>query len=625
MSSPSFRTPSPRATTWTFVAPVAAIALILGSPLASAFGDDAKPQTPPPATAPAAPPATKPAAPAPPTTPSKPVRGESPNLTPTQRGRGAQAPTATAPVNGATGGAGAPQQDAPAAAPVIKFEPAVLDFGEMVAGVSKTEKIKIYNISDAPVTITKAIPGCGCTTPTWPKDPIPPGGFGEAEISLKPPEKQGVDLHKKVTFQLDGHPPVVLDLQGHVAEIVRIAPDFIDAPAPDAAATDIATGEITISSLDKTPLKIVGVNPPVVKDAGNDAALEHKVHIDWNAWKEQGKPAKLQFTTDHPKAPSLTVIVKRAVGDTQPVTPRPPVERPQAQDPLIQAVHQKDAKAVELLAAGGADVNKKDEVGGGRTALHWAVKDNSKEIVEVLLKYKANLEAPDRVGKTALAMAAESKDGAEMVKLLIEKGANVNARDQIGGSPLLWASGLGSFDSVKALIAKGADVNVVDVNGLTPLLWAAGIGSPDTVDALLKAGAKADVKDKISGDTALMRAARTGKNESVVLLIKAKADVNAANNSGQTAFMLAANSGSVEKLQAIKDAGANVKATCVRGWNAMDYAKNRIDQDRSKVIAFLEPIVQAAATSAAPAAQPAGGTATGTEKPADGKQPVAAK
>ena len=60
--------------------------------------------------------------------------------------------------------------------------------GEMIAGVSKSVTIKIKNITDQPIRITKAIPGCGCTTPVWPKDPIAPGASGDVEITMRPGE-----------------------------------------------------------------------------------------------------------------------------------------------------------------------------------------------------------------------------------------------------------------------------------------------------------------------------------------------------------------------------------------------------------------------------------------------------
>ena len=46
----------------------------------------------------------------------------------------------------------------------IRFEPEVLNLGEMSAEVAKTGTIKVVNVLDVPVTITKIVPGCGCTT-----------------------------------------------------------------------------------------------------------------------------------------------------------------------------------------------------------------------------------------------------------------------------------------------------------------------------------------------------------------------------------------------------------------------------------------------------------------------------
>lgn len=607
------RTTGPRG--WTFIAPVSMLAAAIFVAPSVAIAQATKPATPPSATPPATTPATPDKPAEKPAAPSEPRRTQNPTLT-NRPNRARLAPTDTAPATApsqAINPSGAPATQAPVSAPAVKFDPEVLDFGEMTAGVAMTLKVKIVNIIDTPVTVTKAVASCGCTIPTWPKDPIPVGGSAEAEITLKPPEKQGLDLHKRVTFQLDGHSPVVLDLKGHVAEFVKIAPEMVDAPGKSAQGDAAKTGEITLTAVDGKPFKILGANPPLVKDISSEAKAEHKVHIDWATWAESGKSPKLAFTTDHPKASNLTVIVKRAVDD-RPEPPAPAGPKPTTPaSPIIQAVRAGDLTTLKLLIANGNDVNAADPVSGGRTALHWAVKEGKKDMIPALLEAKANIEAKDRVGKTPLTLASEGRD-IEVVKMLVEKGADVNARDQIGGSPVLWASGLGSPEVVKYLISKKADVNVVDVNGLSPLLWAAGIGSPESVDSLIKAGAAVDVADKMSGDTALMRAARTGKIESVKSILSAKANVNAKNNLGHTPFMLAAMSGNVEKLEALKASGADVTAKDVRGWNALDYANNRIDAEKAKVVAYLTPIVPASGavatpvdTSATPKTTPAGG------------------
>ena len=106
--------------------------------------------------------------------------------------------------------------DTAASAP-ITFSPDPLDMGEMSAGVAKTSTVTLTNTSDEPVTITKAIPGCGCTTLGWPKDPIAPGESADIEITLKPGPKQGIRLRKRVTFQIEGHPSQILNVEGDVA------------------------------------------------------------------------------------------------------------------------------------------------------------------------------------------------------------------------------------------------------------------------------------------------------------------------------------------------------------------------------------------------------------------------
>lgn len=590
-----------------------AAAMTLASLAAPALAQDppTRPSAPPPAVAPTAAPTGKGS-----------TQTGNPNLSTRNSRRNDLSPTQTAPTNevvSPTAPPPAPPVQTPdisasrpgsptaqaAARSQLRFDPPELDFGDMTADVAMTKIVKICNDGTTPITVIKAIPGCGCTTPSWPKDPIQPGQCGEAEITLRPGSKQGIDLRKQVTFQLDGYAPAVLVLKGKVAEYVKVMPDLVEAPAPDATEEEAAKmGVIKLNAVDGTAFRILSVNPPIVKDLGSDAKLDHELKIDWITWKDSGRSPKLAITTDHPKAPSLTVMVKRSIKDStgQPPVP-PPVAKPQPANPLIAAVRANDENALKLQIAGGADVNASDAVGGGRTALHWAVKDGRKNLVTMLIDGKANLEATDRVGKTPLSVACEGKD-VEMVKLLVERGAKVNSRDMIGGSPLLWASGLGTPDMVAFLISKGADVNVVDVNGLTPLLWASGIGSPGTVDALLKAGAKVNVADTITGDTALMRAARTGKPETVSLLLKAGADVNGKNRVGMTPFMLAAGFGSLDKVEMLKASNADLAATDVKGWNALDHARNRVDSEKDKVVTYLEPIVPASTAKAPPQVTP---------------------
>jgi len=496
----------------------------------------------------------------------------------------------------AAGGAAA----APAAAPQapvaesksIRFEPAELEFGEMVADVPMTKAVTLVNISEKPVTVTRVVPSCGCTTAPAPKDPIPVGGSVEIPITLKPGAKQGVALSKRVTFQIDGEPPVTYVIKGNVAEYVRIEPELLNVNVEDPE-----SGKITLKALDGTAFRVLGVNPAIVADYSLDPALEHTIQIDWAKWKEAGSGIRLAMSIDHPKLASASVSIRKPLpprgqtADGTPIPPTPPAVPTidPASAELIAAARKGDVEAVKAALEKGGKVNDADRT-SGRNALQWAAREGKVEAIAALLAAGAVLDGEDRTGKTALTIAAESGKP-EAVRALIKAGAAINHRDRIQGSPLLWAAGLGNPATVRELIAANADVNVADVNGLTPLLWAAGIGEWESVAALLDAKADPGIRDRIDGDDALMRALRSGKPESVKILIERGAKVDSRNDKGATALLIAASNGSLEKLKMIVEAKADVMAKDNSGRGALDYANNRIDPEKDAVVKYLESVL----------------------------------
>lgn len=470
--------------------------------------------------------------------------------------------------------------------PVIVFDPPVADMGEMAAETPETLTIKVRNVHSEPIRITKATASCGCTTPTWPKDPIPPGGEGECQVTLKPGSQQGIKLSKKVTFTIEGHNPVVLSVEGNVVAYVTMTPAMLDAPS-DAAGASPAGGEITLESADGTAFKVTEINPPVVKNMPTEAATKHVLPVDWANWVESGRSPKILIRTDHPKASQLTMLVKRAMasGVTPPEGPKAP-SGPGTTE-LITAVRSGDMAKVSSIIASGADVNERDRA-GQRTALHWAAKTGNRAALEALIAAKADPNVKDRQGRTPLWLGVETD--LEVVKYLVEKGADVNARDTIKSTPLLWASGFGKPETVEFLLSKGADVMAVDDNGWTALIWAAGLGQPQTVEVLVKAKADINAADRQTGDTPLLRGARTGKPESLKFLLAAGADVKATNKNGQTALHLAAASGNVDKVKLLLDAKADPAAVDQRGWAPIDHAMARTTGDKTKLLEVLKPV-----------------------------------
>jgi ankyrin repeat protein len=130
------------------------------------------------------------------------------------------------------------------------------------------------------------------------------------------------------------------------------------------------------------------------------------------------------------------------------------------------------------------------------------------EAAKLLLKKKANVDAVEKWhGQTALMWAA-AQEQPEMVKLLVKHGADVNARSTVnnwqrqvtaepraqarpagGLTALLYASRQGCLECVKALVEAKADVDMTDPEGVTPLIVAINNFHFDISAYLLKHGA----------------------------------------------------------------------------------------------------------------------------------------
>lgn len=56
------------------------------------------------------------------------------------------------------------------------------DFGEVPEGPKAVHVFKFTNVGKEPLIIMSASASCGCTVPTWPKQPILPGKTGELKV-----------------------------------------------------------------------------------------------------------------------------------------------------------------------------------------------------------------------------------------------------------------------------------------------------------------------------------------------------------------------------------------------------------------------------------------------------------
>lgn len=68
--------------------------------------------------------------------------------------------------------------------PTFKFEETSYDFGTVNEGDMVNHVFKFTNTGEAPLVIKNATASCGCTVPSWPKEPIAPGENGEIEVNF---------------------------------------------------------------------------------------------------------------------------------------------------------------------------------------------------------------------------------------------------------------------------------------------------------------------------------------------------------------------------------------------------------------------------------------------------------
>lgn len=67
-------------------------------------------------------------------------------------------------------------------APIIKFEKIVHDYGTIQQGANGECEFKFKNTGKEPLVLSNVVSSCGCTIPSWPKEPIMPGKSSSIKV-----------------------------------------------------------------------------------------------------------------------------------------------------------------------------------------------------------------------------------------------------------------------------------------------------------------------------------------------------------------------------------------------------------------------------------------------------------
>ena len=250
--------------------------------------------------------------------------------------------------------------------------------------------------------------------------------------------------------------------------------------------------------------------------------------------------------------------------------------------PLVAALAAGHFQTVNLLGDHGArsDVRGNNDM----TPLQSAAFYGEFEMVQVLLKYKADVNARNVMGKTALHLASEGDyhgranfalSLSNVARLLLERGADVNSRSMSHNLPLHFAAKHGRVEVVRVLLEHVANleaqdddrkaaiqavseyVNARNSDGRTPLHFASQGTfrkgpNIDVARLLLEHGADVNARSRYHGSP-LHEAVEHGGVEVVRVLLEYGADVGAENNIDRTAYNIAEGRGNHEIMRLLSE------------------------------------------------------------------------
>ena len=109
--------------------------------------------------------------------------------------------------------------------PKIEFAKEKHDYGTIENGADGTCTFDFTNTGNEPLIITNAKGSCGCTVPSWPKEPLSPGAT--ATITVKYDTKRAGAINKSVT--------ITSNAVNEPTKVIRITGNVL--PKPDAGET----------------------------------------------------------------------------------------------------------------------------------------------------------------------------------------------------------------------------------------------------------------------------------------------------------------------------------------------------------------------------------------------------
>lgn len=226
--------------------------------------------------------------------------------------------------------------------------------------------------------------------------------------------------------------------------------------------------------------------------------------------------------------------------------------------------------------------------------LHEAVLDGDVMAVRRLLDAKADVNAQNALGSTALHIAATGEP--EILLLLLQHGAKIDALDKQDNSALHVAAGIGDKACVQHLLDHDANCSLENDAGQTAARCAEDAEIRSNIDRFAVAQWKQrdlDRERKLERQEreaelcreALREAASNGKTDYVRSLLDKEVYIDARDNTfGRTALFWAVQAGHTDIVKLLLQRGADVNTRDKDGWTPLHRATQNGDEACVKLL-----------------------------------------
>lgn len=99
----------------------------------------------------------------------------------------------------------------------IQFEKTTHDYGTIMQDADGNCEFKFKNIGNEPLVLSNVASSCGCTVPSWPKEPILPGKSSAIKIHYD--TKRVGNISKQITVMSNAKSDrILLNIKGNVLQ-----------------------------------------------------------------------------------------------------------------------------------------------------------------------------------------------------------------------------------------------------------------------------------------------------------------------------------------------------------------------------------------------------------------------